>query len=249
MSEARLFDGDRLRASLFAEGGEAGLFVTFRHRLDADGAFSEARPLQKARGAGLAHLYLQSRVNDWYVNPETAALAAALAPLARRYRQRLAMGFSMGGYAALRFAGALGLQRVVLISPQVSIDPARVPWDPRYRDSAGGFDPVAGDLARHPAPGLAGLVIFDPFRPLDARHARMIAALHPGLLPTRFGFGGHPATRVLGEGPGVGPLQARLIDGSLNREGALALHRRARRSSEFYRARLRQVLAARSGRA
>jgi hypothetical protein len=247
--EARLFDGAHLRASLFATGGESGLFVTFRHRLAEAGAFAEARPLAKARGAGMAHLFLQTRANDWFINPETSAFEAALAPLARRHARRVAMGFSMGGYGALRFAGALGLQQVVLISPQVSIDPAQVPWDPRYRADSGGFDPDQGDLGNRAVPGLRGLVIFDPFRPLDARHAARIAALFPALELTRFALGGHPATRVLGEGAGVGPLQARLIDGGLDRAGALALHRRARRGSPLYRSKLTQMLSARAVRA
>jgi hypothetical protein len=246
--EARLFDGAHLRASMFATGGESGLVVTFRHRLSEAQDFSPANPLGRARAAGMAHLYLQSRANDWFINPETRALEAALAPLARRHARRLAIGFSMGGYGALRFAGVLGFQQVLLISPQVSIDPAQVPWDPRYREDAAGFDPDLGDLARRAVPGLRGLLIFDPFRPLDARHADRIAALFPGLDRTRFALGGHPATRVLGQGAGVGPLAARLIDGGLARAEALALHRRARRSSELYRIKLAQMLSARAAR-
>lgn len=45
----RLIDGDRLRATLFAEGGETGLYLTFRHRLNAAGTFSAARPAERAR--------------------------------------------------------------------------------------------------------------------------------------------------------------------------------------------------------
>jgi hypothetical protein len=247
-AEARLFDGAHLRASLFASGGESGLVVTFRHRLGEPGAFSPASPLARARGAGMAHLYLQSRANDWFVNPETPALEAALAPLVRRHARRVAIGFSMGGYGALRFAGVLGLQQVLLISPQVSIDPADVPWDPRYRADAGGFDPDLGDLARRAVPGLRGLLIFDPFRPLDARHADRIGGLFPALHLTRFALGGHPATRVLGEGAGVGPLTARLIEGGVNRRDALALHRRARRGSQLYRSKLAQALSVRAAR-
>lgn len=247
-AERRLFDGSHLRASLFADGGESGLFVTFRHRLSEDGTFAEARPLAKARGAGMAHLFVQSRANDWFINPETPDLEAALEPLARRHVRRVAMGFSMGGYGALRFARVLGLQQVALISPQVSIDPGQVPWDPRYRADSQGFNPDLGDLARRAAPGLKGVLIYDPFRPLDARHAARIAALFPALHLTRYALGGHPATRVLGEGAGVGPLQARLIDGGLTRAGALALHRRARRGSQLYRTKLAQMLSARAGR-
>lgn len=244
-AERRLFDGGRLRASLFASGGESGLFVTFRQRLNAPGEFSAARPLERARAAGLAHLFIQSRLNDWFVNPETPALEAALAPLAGAYARRLAMGFSMGGFGVLRFAAALGVQRAAVISAQVSIDPGLVPWDRRYRADAAGFDPMAGDLARYPAPGLAGVILVDPTRPLDLRHARMIAARFPGLALCRLGFGGHPATQVLNQGAGIGRLHALMLDGRDTPARVLGLHRGARRRSDLYRQRLDAALAAR----
>lgn len=247
-AEARVFDGNRLRASLFAAGGEAGLYVTFRHRVEADGDFSPARPVRHALAAGFAHLHIQSRRNDWFVNPETADLEAALAALAPAYARKRALGLSMGGYGALRFAGVLGLERAVAVSPQVSIHPAEVPWDPRYHADAGGWKAALGDLARHPAPGLTGAVLVDPSRPLDLRHARLAAGLFPGLALCRLGFGGHPAAQVLNEAVGIGRLHALLLAGEDSRARLTALHRGARRQSDRYRARLDRALAARAGR-
>lgn len=241
-----LFDGDRLRASLFAQGGESALYVTFSHRVNEPGAFAPARPVQRALAAGFAHLFIQTRLNDWFINPETAALEAALARLAPGIARRLGIGFSMGGFAALRFAAVLQLDRVTVISPQVSIDPARVPWDLRYRAEAAGFDPVAGDLAGHPAPGLGGAILADPARPLDLAHGRIIAGLFPGLALCRLAFGGHPAAQVLNGVAGVGRLHGLILSGRDSPARVLALHRGARRDSDLYRGRLEAALAARA---
>lgn len=249
MTGHEVFDGAHLRATLFAKGLERALFVTFLHRRDTDGVFAKPRPLAKALAAGWGHLYVQARRNDWYINDETEGLIAALSALPPRFTRRVAMGFSMGGYAALRLASAMALDEVVLISPQVSIDPARVPWDRRYLHEARGFDPVRGDLARCPAPGLRGLLLVDPSRAPDLRHARLIAGLFPGVRPVRLGFGGHPATRVLDEGGGVGAIQEALIAGALTPAHVVALHRQARRTSEFYRRKLDEAMAARRLRA
>lgn len=232
--EARVFDGERLRASLFASGGERALFVTFRQWLKVPGAFGEARPVRQARAAGHAHLHIQARLNDWYVNAETHALEAALAPVTARYSVRRAMGFSMGGFGALRLAPVLGLGEVILVSPQLSVDPGLVPWDPRYRMEAAGFDPVLGRLAPLPAGSLSGCLLFDPSRPLDRRNAEGIAAMFPAIALCRLGFGGHPATQVLREGAGIGALTGLLLNGALSRPAVLALHRKARAGSENY---------------
>lgn len=245
-----LFDGAHLRATLFRPAGvpNGGLFVTFGHFRDDRGGFEPARPVAHALRGGWASLRLQSRRNDWFINPDTGALADRLARLASGFDRRVALGFSMGGYAAMRFSGALALDLAVLVSPQFSIDPGRVPFDPRYRAEAAGFDPGLGDLDAHGPADLDGLVLFDPFQDLDRKHAAMIAARFPGLLSCRLGFAGHPATRVLREAGLFGPFRALLLDWRATRAGVTGLHRKARARSRAYW----QALAARaeaSGRA
>ena len=233
MNAQRLFDGEHLRADLFNPDAKR-LFVSLRQRIAEPGAFDTAKPVQKFVRAGYAHLHLQSRLNDWFVNDETEALEQVLTGVGAGYADTCAFGFSMGGYGALRFARALMLRRVVLISAQVSIDPGVVPWDRRYRDCAGGFDRALGDLAQHGHAGLGGVILFDPFRPLDRRNAAMITALHPGLRQCRLPAGGHPATRVLREGGNFAALQEALRDDALSLPSILRLHKDARRDSPIY---------------
>ncbi|MCW8843583.1 MAG: alpha/beta hydrolase, partial [Rhodobacteraceae bacterium] len=216
MPEGRiLFDGGSLRATLF-NADAPKLIVTFRQRITPDGAFSESRPVQRFVKKNYAHLHLQSRLNDWYINDETEDFEAQLREIAAPYRRVVGTGFSMGGYGVLRFSKALGIQHALLISPQYSIAPEVVPKDRRYRDSAEGFDVRLGDVARRAKRGMRGVILADPFRPLDIYNAGLIRSVFPKLALCRLGCGGHPATRVLGESGGFGRVQALLLSGLVN---------------------------------
>lgn len=232
MRPERLFDGGLIRASVF-NPGQSRLFISFRQRLDRPGDFADPRPVRSFTGKGMTHLHLQARWNDWYINAETEALEAVLAEFSQGFDHACAMGFSMGGYAAFRFAGALRLKQVIAVSPQYSIAPEHVPFDRRYRDCAVGFDPDLGDLARR-GTDLQGVILADPFRPLDLRNARLIRAAFPALRIARLAAGGHPATGVLGEGGKFGKLQAQLTKRTVPLRRVLMLHRSSRRRSAKY---------------
>jgi hypothetical protein len=229
-----IFDGAFLRARLWLpDRPTTALYVTFRQWVDDPGTFAETGRVQRALVAGLAHLHIQSRWNDWFVNPDTAALALALKATRDRFMTARALGFSMGGYGALRFSRALRLNQVLLISPQVSLDPALAPWEDRYPE-AQGFDPVLGDLATHARKDLTGVIVFDPFHRLDRLHARAIMAILPGILPAPLAFGGHPGTLVL-KGAGRFPMLQRLsFAARLPARDIVSLHRSLRAASPRY---------------
>ncbi|MGL4238121.1 alpha/beta fold hydrolase [Tabrizicola sp.] len=229
-----VFDGDLLRARLWwPDRPTTALYVTFRQWVPDPGSFSDPGRVQRALTAGLAHLHIQTRWNDWFLNPETPALEAALREVRHRFLTARALGFSMGGYAALRFSQALRLNQVLLVSPQVSLDPRLVPEEDRYPEAAQ-FDPVAGDLARHARPDLIGVVVFDPFYRLDHLQARRIAALLPGIRFAKLPFGGHPGTSAIGDAKGFRALQRLSLGGQLKAEDVVQLHRSLRAGSTRY---------------
>ena len=242
-----VFAGDLLRADLFNAGAEK-LFVSFRQRLATPGAFDDPRPVRSFTDRGYAHLHLQARWNDWYINAETEALETALRTSCKRYGRVVAMGFSMGGYAALRFSAALGLRHLIAVSPQFTLSPRVLPQDRRYRDCAGGFDDALGDLAAHGRRQLSGAVLFDPFKPLDLLNAAMIAEVIPGLTLCRMSGSGHPASRVLREGGHFGALQRQLFHGQVDARAITDLHRASRRQSPLYWSQIADI-ATRHGRA
>ncbi len=239
-----VFDGALLRARLTRprEGGQV-LYVTFRQRLDEPGSFSDDPPVRQALIRGMAHLHLQSSWNDWYLNAETPALEAALRSLRAGFTAARAVGYSMGGYAALRLAVALDLTQALVISPQFTLDRRVIPEERRYRE-ASDYDSALGELTRHGKPDLQGVTVFDPSHPLDPIHARLIARAMPGMKPATCMFGGHPATQGIRAGGGFRTFQALGLDGDLNARAVVHLHRTLRaQSSRYWHFRAKACLA------
>jgi hypothetical protein len=232
-----LFDGRHLRAVLLP-GVKDRLIVTLDYRLIGRAEFTaDTHSSTFARG-GFAQLSIKTRTNDWFINPDTAELEQALARVGEGYRHVGMLGYSMGGYGALRFARALQAKTAVLVSPQFSINPDVVPFEERYPIEGLRFDPLRGDLSRSPAPALRGLIVIDPFVRPDLCHARLIRQHFPGLALARLSFGGHPAIRVI---RGAGKLW------TIHREASSLLperrllcqeHRAARREAAGYWRRL-----------
>lgn len=252
MSDETVYAGAHLRAHLMA-GRRDRLIVTFDYRQAGRAGFNAPRHSSTFARGGFWQLNIQTRTNDWFVNPETRALEAALGVLRGRFGRVNLMGFSMGGYGALRFARALGADQAVLVSPQVSIAPGVVPFETRYAAEAAGFDAALGDLAAVAWPGLAGLILVDPFLAADMGHARMIRALFPQLGLARLAFAGHPATEVIREAGRIWTLHREATAAGPERQLICAAHRAGRRQSAGYWERLgrqagarRPVLAARA---
>jgi hypothetical protein len=236
----RVFDGTLLQARLwYPDRPTTALYVTFRHWQPEPGQFDDRGRVQRALTAGLAHLHIQTRCNDWFLNAETAALETALKSLRSRFLTARALGFSMGGYAAMRFAKSLRLNQVLLVSPQFSL---HLPEEDRYPEAAG-FDPVAGELATHARPDVKGVVAYDPTHRLDRLHADRIMTLLPGIQPAKLAFGGHPGTAALGQAGGFRALQRLSLSSRLEAREVVLLHRQLRNvSARYWRERADRLL-------
>ncbi len=213
--------------------GRDRLFVSFRQRTQEAGSFSQSAPVQSFVNAGYSHLHLQARLNDWYINSETEALEGELGRFSGQFSAVHSIGFSMGGYAALRFAKALNLSQLIAVSPQFSIAPEHVPFDRRYRKFASEFDPDLGGLMHRGHP-VQGVVLADPFRSADLVHAQMINLVFPGLGVARLAAAEHPATQVLREGGKFPILQRLLRNERVHASRICAMHRGSRRGSPVY---------------
>lgn len=239
----RVFDGAHLRADLY--GVSERLIVTFDFRQHGKADFSDGGASETILRTGAAHLVLRTRRNDWFVNPDTAALDGVLAALGLGYAHVGLLGFSMGGYGAFRFAAALGARTIVAVSPQVGLDPALVPQDRRYRAEAAGHDAALGALATRGSGVLRGVIAVDSFAPLDLVHARRLQEHFPRVRLARLGFGDHPASQVL-RGAGRGAVLRRMAAAEVPDPAVLlAEHRAARRGSPLYWTRLAERAAAR----
>ncbi len=150
--------------------------------------------------AGIDAIHVINRHNRWYQHPERNTALAAVAAAVRAYDRAITYGSSMGGYAALRYAGACGADTAVTLSPQFSVDPRVVPWEIRWQPD------VARTTFAEPdyVPADRQYVFYDPRVPLDDRHVALIAAHGTAdLIPVP--YGGHPVGALLVE---TGALQA-----------------------------------------
>lgn len=243
MTEQIVFQGDHLQATLVhlttPEGVLSGkLMVTFDFRKVGKSDFAPPITSSNFARAGFAQLSIRTRRNDWFINSETYALEAALPGIVTGFDEVRALGYSMGGYGAFRFSKALGAKSVTAVSPQVSLDPALVPFDKRYATEAVGFDPAIGGLDQVARDELRGMILLDPFIAADLRHARMLQRLFPAVGLARLGFGGHPATRLLREAGKTWTI-AKLAGSDVPDRGQILHHHRAaRHPSALYWTRL-----------
>ncbi|MBR0676760.1 hypothetical protein GXW77_11285, partial [Roseomonas alkaliterrae] len=196
-------------------------------------------------GIGLARreevdvIGIAARDFTWFPPAAMAELLPVIRATARP--EAVAYGFSMGGYAALKYGRALGARGVLALSPQYSIDPADGTVGRRgltYYDPAlhAGMRVTPGE---YPDPAL---LIWDPLVGPDDRHARAIAAL-PGIRPLPLRMAGHATPAVLAETRRIVPVAEALLAGDAAR--AAAIIREARRQAPTVLSALVPVLQAR----
>jgi lysophospholipase L1-like esterase len=151
-------------------------------------------------------LHVIPRDNRWYQYPELPEVASLLCGIAGNYARTITYGSSMGGYAAIRFAGAVGASAALAVSPQFSIDPTIVPFENRWLDDAQAID---FRLERSWSPDFAGTayIVYDPSN-IDARHVELFAR-RTRVIPVALHGAGHPCTGFLAE---IGLLQPLVLE-------------------------------------
>lgn len=241
MDAERLHQDDRHRITLFrGMGGSRQAVVTFEHGRDvAMRGFTPPSCPRFARRLGIDALVVQTARRDWFLSPQSAALAQALSLATAAYAEVTATGFSMGGYAALLYSAACRARRVMAVSPQYSIDPAVAPFDP---DRHGKFARIGQPMPRPETQGdtgIGGLLLYDPSIAADRAHAARVRAGFPGLTAVALPHGGHPATGVIASG--TGHLAEMLVRDRIDPQAIRELHRAARRGNPAYRLRLAEA--------
>ncbi|WBV42592.1 hypothetical protein [Pseudoroseomonas cervicalis] len=155
---------------------------------------------------GVSVLGLVDQGAAWYPQAEMARLLPALREVLAGHRRVVLYGFSMGAYAALKYAAALRADAVLAFSPQYSVHPEDV-GDFDLRRSRQDFDPALHEGMRITAADVSGqaLLFHDPLFAEDARHAALIAAAAPvQLVPTP--LSAHDSVRFAAEAGWVEPL-------------------------------------------
>lgn len=205
--------------------------ITFDHYGIADGFDRPGFAEDFLAARGISVLTFLGRGNDWYQYPDMrGALAIARAALLGRGRV-MTYGSSMGGYAAIRFADALGAHACLAISPQYSIDPRKVPFERRWQHDARriAWQPeLDGPIRCEARP----VIIHDPIGE-DGLHVRRIAA-DIACIPIGLPYTAHPATTYLQSVGALAELVPAILDGSFDPADAARRLRVGRKRDPVY---------------
>lgn len=190
------------------------------------------------RQSGVSAIHVMGRCEDWYQYPEMAAVMAAVRAATAGAERVMTYGSSMGAYAALRFADAAGAHAVLAISPQYSIDPAKVPFETRWLQDGKRitFRPEIDDRLTS---ACRPLIVYDSASD-DEKHVRLIAAdIDADLVGLPYVH--HPATTYLNEMGLLGSLVFDVLAGDLDVESFRAEAVARRRNSAVYLSRLAEL--------
>jgi tetratricopeptide (TPR) repeat protein len=161
---------------------------------------------------GVSAIHVLSRDNDWFQYQETAPALEAIR-IAADGRRVMTYGSSMGGYAAIRFADAVGAKAALALSPQYSVDVRKAPFEDRWGQDMRRirFRP---ELERPIACAFYPVVVYDP-TDIDRLHADRIDADTP-IVRIRAPHAGHPAGALLAESGLLRDVVLRVLEGSLD---------------------------------
>jgi hypothetical protein len=225
-----LFRSDELLVrQVFGFGGDV-CYVTFasytdNRTLDRPG-FGE----EHFAGRGIDAIHVLSRDNRWYQHPELDQALRAVAAAVAGYARVIAYGSSMGGFAALHYGARCHATVGLALSPQFSVDPAKVPFDRRWAEDVARIAFRQDEVLPLPEQ----YVVYDPCDAHDRRHYELFAARSPTIgVPVP--HAGHPVGSYLAETDMLRALVEDIEAGSFDAAGyARELRRRRRRSGNYF---------------
>ncbi len=210
---------------LFESGGLTGQYV---------------QPLRSFVGeSDLSVVTVIAHRRSWYPKAETLPCLSAIRETLGN-EKIVTYGSSMGGYAAIKYASALGARHAIASAPQFTIDPSVIKLKPD--PYVGYFDPDlhAGMEIAAPDARCAVDLIFDPTHPNDSEHAREIAKRVPCRL-THIRHAGH-ALETLFSGPnGLQEMIGNFLAGDLT--AIVETARRNKRRSVYFHLQLYHALS------
>ncbi len=183
------------------------------------------------RDHGITATHVLTRDNDWFQHPEMAEATAAIRAATAGAAAVLAYGSSMGAYAAVRFADAVGAGQALALSPQYSIDPAKTPFERRWGQDRRRLRFLPG-LDGPIRSAVRPVVAYDPHGP-DRAHADRIAADTP-IIRLAVPHGGHPVGSLLSEAGLLTGIVMQALEGALDPADTIQAIRARRRSLSAY---------------
>lgn len=180
---------------------------------------------------GVSAIHVMGRREDWYQYPEMAAVCGAIRVATAGATAVMTYGSSMGGYAALRFADWIGVTSALALSPQYSIDRAKMPGEPRWAHDARRIA-ILPEIDGPIRPCGRMVIVYDP-QSLDCQHGERIAQ-DVEVQSIRLPYTDHPVTTYLSEVGLLTPLVMQTLDGTVDAARVTRQSHDRRRSSSVY---------------
>jgi hypothetical protein len=217
------------------------LVVCFQYQLPDPSLDAPGFGEEFFRAHRIDSVFVNCATNEWWQYRDLPRALSILRGLAASWRRTVTYGSSMGGYAALRFAGAIGATTCIAVGPQYSPRGVVVPGEDRYDSLVSATDFLHEDAYRI-CRTATNFVLYDPLYRMDKRHVLRYAQ-EANLLHVRVPCTGHTPTVVLSQCGLLGDVILELLSGIFLPAEFRRSFRRARRaSSEYWR-----ELALRSG--
>ena len=207
-----LYRSDRLEVRRVRAGDGRHQVVTFDSYHEPPGlarpGFGEAFFAHE----NITAIHVLSFGNDWFQYPETESVLSLIREAGRDAERLMTYGSSMGGYAALRFAAAVGAHSALALSPQYSVNRWRARFETRWaadRRRIRFIKALEKPIAQIPLM----VVAFDQKNDLDCGHfVRLLAEARVEGIPMP--FAGHPVGPFLNDIGLLRPLVLSVLDGA-----------------------------------
>ena len=166
---------------------------------------------------GFSGVFVISKTAHWWQTAEMEHAKELIAQLEffKAAKTRFCYATSMGGFAALLYAADLGCERALVVAPQISVDPAIVPFEHRWDADVATIQFQHSDARSGIKNSCFYYIAYDPFDILDKHHIQLIDN-KTNIAKIPVSFGGHTLLNVFLQ---LGILKKLVIEcaqGSLN---------------------------------
>lgn len=189
---------------------------------------------RKFRSMQVSHLCIKPRRLDWYTGENLAEALADLLPFFERFERVITYGESMGGFGALAFADLVRAKYSISISPQSTLDRAKVPWDTRYprgikEDYSGRYGDAVGNYSNVDC----AYILYDPHYEMDRRHASRLFSRNAKMI--KLPFLGHGCSIDLIPMGATNYILNSVLDDSYNDTAFFKILRNRRERPRYYK--------------
>jgi tetratricopeptide (TPR) repeat protein len=181
---------------------------------------------------GITAIHVITYGNNWFQYAEMPAVLALVRETCSGAERLLSYGSSMGGYAALRFAGAVGAKAALALSPQYSVNPRKAPFETRWASDRRRIQFIAAleqGITQVPLMVMA----YDSRLDVDAKHARHLSR-EADIAEIPLPFAGHPVGPFLHDVELLRPLVTKVLDGTFRQDDFRATAHQRRKSSPHW---------------